>query len=218
MLIQMVRDKLTLSVDREVIKKAKKQRLNISYITEKFLRAYTLAEKTNGSLHDAYQQFFESIVPLLREFDCEVKIAEGIEAVPTWDDEGNEYEIERPLSILLMSDGSFYIDELDKHLKDIDKIAPRDFLGPQKILSNLVNTLVRTKEARKERMREILMAKNIVDAISKTIAEKHATIRNEKGARDLKMTPETATIEYRGKRYRKAKPEERNQKPKRRSH
>jgi len=210
----LVRDKLTLSIEREVIKEAKNQELNISDITEKILKVYTLVGRMNGSIDDAYQRFFESIIPLLKESDCSLKIAESGEKVPTIDDKGNEYEVERPLSIQLTPDGSFYIEEHDKYFKNIGKIPQQDFLEPGTILSNLVIILARTAEVKTERMSEILMAKNIVDAISKTLATKHSTRRENEDIRDLKLTAETPTVEYRGKKYRRVKPEKRHQEQK----
>jgi len=212
----MDRAKLTLKILREVIKEAKNQKINISHITEEWLKAHTLVGKTNGSLHDAYHQLFESIVPLLSEFNCPVKIANGKEKVPNLDDEGNEYEIERSLSIFLMPDGSFYIDEHDRYFKEISKIASGDFLDPKRILTNLVDTLASNKEARREKMREILLAKNIVDAISKSLVEKSSAASSDQVIQDLKMISETTPKKYRRKKYRKATSEEPKKKPKRR--
>jgi len=177
----MVKEKLTLSVDKEVVKKAKSLGVNISDITEKVLRGYTSAEKPNGSLHDAYRQLFDSILLLLKEFDCNVKIAGCVDTVVSMDSQGKQYETEMPIDIFLESDGSFYIDQFDEHFTDIKKIVPRDFLTPERILSNLVDALASGEEARKEKMKEILMAKRIIDAISETLVKKPSTTHGEKG-------------------------------------
>ena len=52
------KQKLTLSVDKEAVEKAKKLGINISEITERVLMGYTSAEKPEGSLHEAYNQLF----------------------------------------------------------------------------------------------------------------------------------------------------------------
>lgn len=171
----MVKEKLTLSVDREVVKKAKRLGINISHITEKVLKGYTSAKRPKGDLHEAYRQLCASIVPLLKEFDCNVKIAESEDTGVTTDDKGREYENVLPINIFLESDGSFYIDEFDSYFKDIETIGPQDFLRPEKILSNLVDALARSEEARKEKIKEILMAKRIVDAMSETLVKKIPT-------------------------------------------
>ena len=177
----MVKEKLTLSVDKEVVDKAKNLGINISDITEKVLKGYTSAERPKGDIHDAYRQLFDSILPLLKKFDCYVKIAEGIDTGVSRDCEDKEYEIEMPFAIFLESDGSFYVDEFEYYFEDIKKIEQRDFLIPERILSNLVEVLAKSEEARNEKMAEILMAKRIIDAMSETLLEKPSTTHAEKG-------------------------------------
>jgi hypothetical protein len=170
----MVKEKLTLSVDKEVVEKAKKLGINISDITEKLLRGYTSAEKPTGNLHEAYQKLFDSIRPLVKEFDCSVKIAEGYDTVISTDSKGVDHEEELPVTIYLLADGTFYADEFDYGFKDIKMISPSQFLSAEKILYNLVNVLVKTEENRKERMNEILMAKRIIDAMSETLLKRQS--------------------------------------------
>ena len=171
----MVKEKLTLSVDKEVVEKAKDLGINISEITERMLRGYTSAEKPKGNLYEAYQKLFDSIVPLLREFDCNIKVAEGFDTVVSTNKEGNDVESEVPVEIYLEDDGSYYEDTFEYSFKDIKKIPPRQFLSPEKILSNLVNSLAKSEESRKEKMKEILMAKRIIDAMSETLLKKKLT-------------------------------------------
>lgn len=168
----MPKEKLTLSVDEDVVKKAKKLGINISDITEKVLKGYTSAEKPNGNLYSAYRQLFDSILPLLKEFGCDVKIAEGIDTAVSTDSKGKEEEIEIPFDVFLESGGSFYLDTFEYSFSDIKKISPRDLLSPEKILSNLVDALAKSKEANEEKMRQIMMAKRIVDAMSETLVKR----------------------------------------------
>jgi len=163
-----MKEKLTLSVDKKVIEKAKKLGINISEITEKVLKGYTSAKKPNGSLYDGYTQLFDSITPLLREFGVDIKIAESIQVVR----DGKGAEWEEPDHIFLEPDGSFYSDPFGAHFKDIQKIDVRSFLSPAKIISNLVNALAKSEGARKEKLQEILMAKRIIDAMSETLTAK----------------------------------------------
>lgn len=160
------KQKLTLSVDKEVVEKAKKLGINISEITEKVLTGYTSAEKPDGSLHEAYTKLFDSILPLLKEFDCNVLIA------ISWDYVNEEYRVPE-YEIYLTPSGTFLEDSImypeERYFSGIKKIPPAEFLSPQKILSNLVNELAKSQEKRKEKMDEILMAKRIVDAISETL-------------------------------------------------
>jgi hypothetical protein len=165
------KQKLTLSVDKEVVEKAKELGINISDITEKVLAGYTSVEKPEGSFYDAYSQLFASIQELLKEYDCRVKVAES------WlyygdHDEGRELQDETYLT----ESGSFFvsthIEPEDFYLNDITKIPRDEFLPPAKILSNLVSELAKSQEERKEKMEEILMAKRIIDAMSESLIKK----------------------------------------------
>jgi hypothetical protein len=158
-----------LSVDKEVIKKAKKLGINISEITENILKGYTSAEKPNGNVYDAYSQLFSAITPLLKEFGCTIEVGEGIDE--STDEKGRLVE-GPPYDISLLSDGSFYLDAFEMSFTDIKKIDLQDFLPPEKILSNLVNVLAETKSANEEKRRQIMMAKRIVQAMSETLVKK----------------------------------------------
>jgi len=170
----MPKEKLTLSVDKEVVEKAKRLGINISDITEKVLTGYTSAEKPEGNIHDAYKQLFDSILPLLKEFDCRVKIAESWFCF-------DEEEEERMLQdeTYLTQNGTFFTEAFvppeNYYINDIKKIPTGEFLTPEKILSNLVNEMAKSQEKRKEKMDEILMAKRIIDAMSETLLSKQPT-------------------------------------------
>ncbi len=167
----MPKEKLTLSVEKEVIEKAKNLGINISEITERVLKGYTSAEKPAGSIHDAYKDLFDSIQLLLKEFDCRVKVAE------LWIEAEDEQGVTQPIGLedetYLTGSGSFlivsYLTGEDYYIKDIKRISPEEFLAPKKILANLVNELAKSEEKRKEKMDEILMAKRIIDAMSESL-------------------------------------------------
>jgi len=163
----MVKEKLTLSVDKDVIEKAKKIGINISDITEKVLRGYTSAERPEGSLYDGYKQLFDSITPLLKEFGVDMKIAGTMEQLENDKGELSEWYID----IFLEPDGSFWNDTFETSFQDIKKIDLRAFLSPEKILSNLVDVLAKSEEAKKEKISEILMAKRIIDAMAETLVK-----------------------------------------------
>jgi len=175
----MPKEKLTLSVDKEVVEKAKKLGINISDITEKVLKGYTSAEKPNGTMYDAYSQLFGAIIPLLKAFGGEVKVAEETDYMTDAKGNGNPEEIY--FSIFLESDGSFRSEPFGDYVNDIRKINQQDFLSPEKILSNLVDALERSKEANVEKMQQIMMAKRIVDAMSETLVKRPSAKSDEKG-------------------------------------
>jgi len=172
------KEKLTLSVDKEVVEKAKKLGINISEITEKVLIGYTSA-KPEGSLHQAYKELFDSILPLLKEFDCKVKVAESSDYFSYEDSEGNEIQDGRILDeTFLTEDGNYLVEPTTSpdsyYLVDITKIPREEFLTPDRILSNLVNELAKSQEKRKEKMEEILMAKRIIEAMSESLLKKQS--------------------------------------------
>jgi hypothetical protein len=164
------KEKLTLSVDKEVVDKAKNLGINISEITEKILTGYTSAQKPSGSIFDAYEDLFNSIKFLLKEFDCRVKVAQTL-----IEDEDSCF-VEQ--EYFLTQYGTFFVHVLigppqESHfISDIKKIDPRDFLTPDKILSNLLKELVQAQEKREEKMEELLMAKRIIDAMSESLLKK----------------------------------------------
>jgi len=168
------KQKLTLSVDKEVVEKAKKLSINISEITERVLAGYTSAERPEGSIYDAYKQLFDSILPLLKEFDCDVKVAEGTDMVTSTDSNGKSSDFEMDIDIYLYPDGTFYADQYDSSFRDVERIERSFFLSPNQILSNLVEALAKSKERREEQMQEILMAKRIIDAMSATLLKKQS--------------------------------------------
>jgi hypothetical protein len=178
----MPKEKLTLSVDKEVVDKAKKLGINISDITEKVLTGYTAAEKPNDDIYGAYVQLFDSIIPLLKEFDCSVKVAEGTEVGTSKDAEGNTSECDLEVTFFLCSDGQFYVDEFAGSFKDIKTISQSFFLSPDKILSNLVEALANSKEKRGEQIKEIQMAKRIIEAMSETLLKKTSTKQLDKNS------------------------------------
>lgn len=167
----MVKEKLTLSVDKDAVAKAKTLGINISEITERVLKGYTSAKKPNGSLYDGYKQLFDSIIPLLREFGINMTVAEPVHTFE--DDKDNKgAAINYSDRITLEPDGSFYSDLFEVSFKDIKRIDLRSFLSAEDILSNLVDALTKSEEARKKKLKEILMAKRIIDAMSETLVRK----------------------------------------------
>jgi predicted amidohydrolase YtcJ len=148
----MPKEKLTLSVDKEVVEKAKNLGINISDITEKVLKGYTSVERPEGSFHEAYKQLFDSIQELLKEFDCRVKIAESW----FYSDEEDQQRIPQDETYLTGS-GSFFV---------------KTYLGPEDFY---IYDIKKSQEKRKEKMDEILMAKRIIDAMAETLLKKQPT-------------------------------------------
>ena len=68
---------LNLSVEEDLIKKARDQKINISEITEKFLRAFTASSVNvdKEKMYKAYQELFNLMSPLLQKFKTTTVIA-----------------------------------------------------------------------------------------------------------------------------------------------
>ena len=166
----MPKEKLTLSVDKEVVEKAKNLGINISEITENVLKGYT-SDRPEGNLYDSYKELFNSILPLLKEFDCRVKIAESW--IEFEDDDGGVERVGILDESYLTADGNYLIKDFaegrDYFIYDVTKIPTEEFLPPNKILENVVKELVSSQEKRKAKMDEILMAKRIIEAMSETL-------------------------------------------------
>ncbi len=95
-MIESEKKKLTLTVDSEIVKKARKDPdINISEITEKVLRAFTASSKTedNEKRYDAYQELFDLMLPLLRKFKVMTKIADIPNVFHPSDDEDWEPDL-----------------------------------------------------------------------------------------------------------------------------
>lgn len=153
--------KLTLSVDEEIVDKAKTLGLNLSELTEAVLRGFAFApDKTEKDfLYSKYNELFESMLPLLKEYDTSVTIAEETvfdnKQIPMF-----------TCDIDLVPDGTFWMGEVDHAFNDIHKIESYKFLAPKVILSNFISSLANAHDRRKGRLQELEMIKKIVLAIT----------------------------------------------------
>jgi len=154
-----------LSVDREVVEKAKKLGLNISEVTELALRGFSFSAKEadRSALYKSHQDLFAAMKPLLERYGTSVKIASQ---EITDEKTGNFMENE---SILLCPDGTFYADIFEATFTDITKIPTYAFCTPKEMLSNLVDSLAKSVDWRKETIKELEMARRIVNAIASTM-------------------------------------------------
>jgi len=161
----MPKEKLTLSVDREVVEKAKALGLNISEITEVALRGFSFSAKeaNSNALYESYNALFDAMKPVLSMYGTSVKIASQ---EITDEKTGGFLGLE---DILLCSDGTFYTDIFEATFTDIKKIPTYAFCTPREILSNLVDSLAESAARRKETIKELEMAKRIVNAIASTM-------------------------------------------------
>jgi len=154
-----------LSVEKEVVEKAKALGLNISEITEVALRGFSFSAKEvdPNALYRAYNALFDAMKSPLSMYGTSVKI--GLREI-TDEKTGDSLGLE---NILLCSDGTFYADVFEANFTDITQIPIYDFCTPKEILSNLVDSLAESAARRKETIKELEMAKRIVNAIASTM-------------------------------------------------
>ena len=178
-----VKKKLTLSVDEEVVKRAKSLGFNLSEFTESVLDAYAFSpEKTaKNHLYQKYGELFASMKPLLEEYGTSVEVALWI-----YDDgEGNEGEVK----VFLESDGKLRqyasgdVDEYGNEVAKPIEIAGvgNTFHSTKTILENFIKAVTAAKEKRAEQIGELEMAKRMVEAIW-TPAERHV-VKQKAGSR-----------------------------------
>ncbi len=177
---------LTLNVDSEIANKAVADpNINVSEITEKFLRAFTSSSETSDKeeLYKKYQELFKLMSRLLRKFHVKTQIGKEVVFNEPQDREeadeylepvyGNEGEVigvesQKPSDIYyfyLEPDGSF--SHTNYEIKDIKKIPIEAFYRPKDITDKFLEAIQEGVEYHKEQFREIEMAKTIIDAITK---------------------------------------------------
>ena len=163
------KQKLTLSVKKEVVDKAKEMGLNISEITESILTGFTFepTESDDETLYRQYMELFHLMNPLMRKHNFKIKIGEG-NPFPRY--EG----IEARMEIFYFPDGSFWNNWDKGDFFDIRMIELHHLLAPSEILTNFIEELSNIVSKRKEKSRELEMAKRIIEAITDTMDERKA--------------------------------------------
>jgi len=162
-IVTVTKKKLTLSVDEVVVEKAKSLGINLSEVTEAVLRGFAFAprETEKDALYQKYQELCDSMLPLIKEYDTSVTIAE--EAL--FASEGDFIQND---NISLSSDGTFWSETFESSFRDIKKIKSTAFLEPKEILSNFITAIAGAKETRQEQLEGLEMAKRIIAAITET--------------------------------------------------
>ena len=162
------KQKLTLSVNKDVVEKAKEMGINISEITEDVLRgfAFTPTELDDEELYSQYAELFSVMLPIMKKYDFSVPIAED----PIIDPKTGEYRWS--FTIWLTTNSLFYIDEIDHTFSDIKDLPISSLLPPKQILTNFIEKLTKTVDIRKEHLKELEMAKQIIQAIAGTVLDK----------------------------------------------
>ncbi|NJD75960.1 MAG: hypothetical protein FIB08_02520 [Candidatus Methanoperedens sp.] len=155
------KQKLTLSVEKELVEKAKKLGVNISEITETVLRHISETETkevvTKGEIKVAYKKLFDAMLPAMEKFGANVVVGDLVE----FDEEENYIGSS---SVELVWGGDLWIAELEQ----TPKIEDVSLKSPKEILSNFIGSLVKASERNKEELKELEIFRKIVEALTET--------------------------------------------------
>jgi hypothetical protein len=159
------KQKLTLTVDGELVEAAHKLDLNISELTEQVLRGYTFdpAGLEAGASRDQYKDLLASMDALLAKYRCTIIVGETVDP--------NAGDSMTP--VFYSGRGQFYtiteIDEEGGGTSEFDEsvnLKEVRFLGPNKILKNFFESIERAKTQRKEEVEGLAVAKRIVEVLT----------------------------------------------------
>ncbi len=155
------KQKLTLSVEKELVEKAKKLGVNISEITETVLRHVSETEikevVTKSEINAAYQKLFDAMLPAMKKFGASVDVG----SIPFYDKDGN---YSSSSDVTLGVDGNLWIDDVE----DTTKIEYVSLGSPKIILSNFIESLVKASERNKIKLKELEIFRKIVEALTET--------------------------------------------------
>lgn len=157
--------KLTLSVDENVVERAKDLGLNLSDVTEKILQGFVFVPTSDDkeALYSGYEKLFRSMLPLLKEYGASVLVAHESFM------DAKDGVVKAVDDIYLRGDGTFYSELLETRASELRKQDNYDLLSPREILSGFIESLAVAKSMRKEQLAELEMAQKIVSAIDTTV-------------------------------------------------
>lgn len=151
------KSKLTLSLNKDVIQRAKAAGINISEITEKLLTAVTLTPSGNSydDVVEAYMAFYESVKSVLGKYGAQITASEG-----------------KNYSIVLGGPGFLRIIYDDpeegmvgEDVKDVDVIIHL-LSNPIELLDKIIKALIEAAERNKEQIAKLQFALKFVNALS----------------------------------------------------
>ncbi len=161
------KQKLTLSVEKELVEKAKKLGVNISEITETVLRHVSETEikevVTQSEINAAYKKLFDAMLPAMKKFGASVWVG----SLSVIDNKGNYLE---PLEVRLLPDGVLWISDTEQTTK-IERISKK---SPKKILSNFIESLVKASDRNKDKLKELEIFRRIVEALTETTVSENS--------------------------------------------
>jgi len=151
------KQKLTLSIDKNVIQQARQVGINISSLTEEFLRAITFSHQnfTQDDLIEAYQILFDLIRPYLKKYSASINVGDVYEE--------NSHQ-SYPIVLTKVGLKAEYFDGEDYNT-DV-KQSIDDLYSPKKILEKLLPALINAAQNNQEKMKEFELSLRFLKALS----------------------------------------------------
>ena len=166
------KQKLTLSVEKELVEKAKKLGVNISEITETVLRHISETETkevvTKEEVTVAYKKMFDAMLPAIKKFGASV----GVGKIVEYDEEGN---MNFDSKVYLSSNGKFWMSDPVEVTINFEEVS--SFSSPKEILSDYIDSLIEASERNKEKLKELEIFRRVIEALTETTIPEY---RNEK--------------------------------------
>lgn len=165
------KQKLTLSVEKELVEKAKKLGVNISELTETVLRHVSETEikevVTKDEINVAYKKIFDAMLPAMKKFDASVVIGD----VPLSSKDGS---YSGSLNVELLANGDLWIRDLEQTatIEDIYMASPKN------ILSTFIESLVKASERNKEELKELEIFRRVIEALTETTVSENSKEKN----------------------------------------
>lgn len=158
------KQKLTLSVEKELVEKAKKLGVNISEITETVLKhvSETGVKEvvTKDEVNTGYKKLFSVMLPLMKKFGAAITVGEVIE-----DSYGVNSHHE---PVCLLENGDLYVPGFEETIA-FENVS---FNSKKEILSSFINSLIEASENNKEELKELEIFSRVIEALTEiTIPE-----------------------------------------------
>lgn len=165
--------KLTLSINSEVIEKAKELGLNLSEITEKALKISSLSldDKivTPDKLREVYIAILKEISKILKKWNTKLEIGSESSLVERTDSDGKKSYDYAPydyfLSPYVVELWHEYYPEAPEKIWQLDDedLPVTSFYDPEKIIINLIDKLYQKANKNKEVLNKLQILKNILE-------------------------------------------------------
>lgn len=154
------KQKLTLSVDREFVEKAKTLGVNISDIAEMALKHVSETQTgkivTKDQVNAGYKKLFDAMLPWLNKFGASVEVGHQY-----LDDHNRE-------TVALCPNGEFWGDVFE----DTVNFESIDFLPANDILPKFIDVLIAASERNKEKLKELEIARRFIEALTDISTQK----------------------------------------------